>query len=191
MQGLSRLLKGWTERPFVSLEFIYFIFICFWLFWVFIAVCRLSLTADSRGYSLPVGARTAHHSGFSSCGAWALGAGASVVVAHRLSCSWHVASSWTRDWTRVHPALAGGFLASVPPEQSSFEFFWWTNCSHNSCEGTCLLFWTRLKIRDCYFWLYVALTLNSYSLRDALFRRKTKCKKLAFSKVKEKNCIPS
>ena len=30
---------------------------------------------------------TSHCSGFSGCGAWALGAGASVVGAHRLSCS--------------------------------------------------------------------------------------------------------
>ena len=62
-------------------------FFYFWLFWVFVAVCRLSLIADSRGYSLLVGARTSHRSGFSSCGAWARGMGASVVVAHRLSCS--------------------------------------------------------------------------------------------------------
>ena len=53
--------------------------IFFWLRWVFVAACGLSLVAASRGYSL------LWCGGFSCCGAWALGAWASVVVAHRLS----------------------------------------------------------------------------------------------------------
>ena len=73
-------------------------FIYFWLCWVFIAVHGLSLAAASRGSSLLQ--CTQHHcSGFSCCGAQALGAQASVVaarglqsagsvvVAHGLSCS--------------------------------------------------------------------------------------------------------
>ena len=39
----------------------------------------------ARGLSL-VGVSAPHCGGFSSCGVWALGAWASVVVAHRLSC---------------------------------------------------------------------------------------------------------
>ena len=60
-----------------------FIYIFFWLHWVFVAVCGLSLVVASRGYSL-FGAQDSHCSGFSCCGAWALGAWASVVAAHGL-----------------------------------------------------------------------------------------------------------
>ena len=45
---------------------------------------RLSLVGQA-GDTLRCGARTSHCSGFSCCGAWALGTWASVVVAHRLS----------------------------------------------------------------------------------------------------------
>ena len=54
----------------VSLYFFFFfinLFIYFWLCWVFVAVCRLSLVAMSGGYA-----------------SWALGARASVVMAHGL-----------------------------------------------------------------------------------------------------------
>ena len=56
----------------------------FWLHWVFIAACGLSLVAVSGGYSL-LSARASHCSGFSCCGAWALGVQSSVVVACGLS----------------------------------------------------------------------------------------------------------
>ena len=59
-------------------------FIYFWLWWVFIAVRGLSLVVASRGY-LRCSAWASHYGGFSCCGAWALGAWASVVVAHGLS----------------------------------------------------------------------------------------------------------
>ena len=39
------------------------------------------------GATLRCSARASHCGGFSCCGAWALGARASVVVAHGLSCS--------------------------------------------------------------------------------------------------------
>ena len=48
----------------------------FWLLWVFVA---------ARGATLHCGARTSPCGGFSCCGAWALGAWASVVVARGLS----------------------------------------------------------------------------------------------------------
>ena len=66
------------------LKFILFIylFIYFWLRWVFVAEHGLSLVAASRGYS------SFRCGGYSSCGAWALGARASVVAARGLSsCS--------------------------------------------------------------------------------------------------------
>ena len=62
-------------------------FIYFWLCWVFTAACWLSLVAASRGYS-SLRCTASYCGGFSCCGAWALGAWASVVAAHRLSsCS--------------------------------------------------------------------------------------------------------
>ena len=57
----------------------FILFIYFWLHWVFVAVCWLSLVAESGGYSL------LQCVSFSCCGAWALGAWASVVVARGLS----------------------------------------------------------------------------------------------------------
>ena len=64
-------------------KFIY-LFINFWLCWVFVAACGPSLVAASGGYSL-LQCATSHCSGFSCCGARALGTWASVVVAHGLS----------------------------------------------------------------------------------------------------------
>ena len=60
------------------------LFIYLWLRWVFVAVCGLSLVAVS-GVTLCCGAQASHSGGFSCCGARALGARASVVVAHGLS----------------------------------------------------------------------------------------------------------
>ena len=64
-------------RIFKKNKFILFIY--FWLRWVFVAVCRLSLVVVSRGYP------SLWCTGFSCCGARALGTEASVVVACRLS----------------------------------------------------------------------------------------------------------
>ena len=47
-------------------------------------MCGLSLVAVS-GATLRCGVQASHCGGFSCCRAWALGARASVVVAHRLS----------------------------------------------------------------------------------------------------------
>ena len=70
-----------------------------------------------------------HCGGFSRCGAWALDAWASVVVAleRRLSsCGLVLRSMW--DLPRpglepVSPALAGGFLTTVPPGKSLTHHF--------------------------------------------------------------------
>ena len=58
--------------------YLFYLYI-FWLRWVFVAERGLSLFAVSGGYS------SLWCAGFSCCGAWALGARASVVVTHRLS----------------------------------------------------------------------------------------------------------
>ena len=98
------------------------------------------------GATLRCGARVSHHSGFSCCGAWALGTQASVVVVHRLSScgsralECRLSSCGLRaqllhgmwDLPRpglepVSPALAGRFLTTVPTGKSlfllSFFFF--------------------------------------------------------------------
>ena len=77
---------GFFVVPFESFgSFVLFCFlIYFWLRWVFVAVRRLSLVAVSGGYSL-LWCTFSHCGGFSCCGAQALGAQASVVVARRLS----------------------------------------------------------------------------------------------------------
>ena len=71
-------------------SFFFFSFI-FCLHWVFIAACRLSIVVTSGRYSscgalatLPCSVRASHCSGFSCCGARALGARASVAVARGL-----------------------------------------------------------------------------------------------------------
>ena len=63
---------------FLKINFIYYS----WLRWVFIAARGLSLVAASGGYSSSQASRC---SGFSCCGAPALGTWASVVVARGLS----------------------------------------------------------------------------------------------------------
>ena len=70
--------RGWV---FLSLFFNKFIYlpIYFWLRWVFVAARGLSLVVASGGYS------SLRCVGFSCCGARALGAWASVVVARGLS----------------------------------------------------------------------------------------------------------
>ena len=76
--------KLYTSRFFN--KFIYFIyfFIYFWLRWVWVSIAArgLSLVVAS-GATLHCGAQASHCRGFSCCGARALGARASVVVARR------------------------------------------------------------------------------------------------------------
>ena len=76
---LSFKRKGSIEFFFFFNKFIYFLFFYFWLRWVFVAVCGLSLVAESRGFSLSrcVGFSSrwlllwstgSRHTGFSRCG---------------------------------------------------------------------------------------------------------------------------
>ena len=74
------------------------------------------------GATLHCGARASHCGGFSGCGAWALGAWASVVVARRLrSCgAWAelLCGMWDLPGPGIEPvspALADGFLTTAPP----------------------------------------------------------------------------
>ena len=122
-----------THFSFFFLKKILFIYL--WLRWVFVAACGLSLIAMSgEGATLHCNAQASYCSGFSCCGAWALGARASVVVARGLSScgSWALecrlsscgaqsqlpCSMWDLPGPGIEPlspALAGGFLTTVPP----------------------------------------------------------------------------
>ena len=94
------------------------------------------------GATLHCGARISHCGSFSCCGAWALGTRASVVVARRLSScgsqalecrlsSCGAQAQLLRGMRGlpgpgiepVSPALAGGFLTTVPPGKSLNNFF--------------------------------------------------------------------
>ena len=119
--------------------FVFFFLFRFFIYFIFGCVGSLllhagfPLAAASGGYS---SLRCVDFScgGFSCCGVWALGARASVVVAHgRSSCgSWALErrlsscgarasllrGMWDLPWPGLEPmspALAGGFLTTVPP----------------------------------------------------------------------------
>ena len=71
------------ELSFFFHKFIFY----FWLCWAFVAARGLSLVVSRVGATLRCGVWASHCGGFSCCGAQALGARASVVVAQGLSCS--------------------------------------------------------------------------------------------------------
>ena len=100
--------------------------------------------------------RVSHCSGFSCCGARALGTWASVVVAHGLrSCGsgaveCRLSSCGTRaqllhgiwdppgpELEPMFPALAGGLLTTVPPGKSLQLFFKVTACYFKIGKGPC------------------------------------------------------
>ena len=111
--------EDWTLR-FSSFFFFLINLFIFGCVWVFVAVCGLSLVAVSGGYSLlqcagfslrwllllwSTGSRCA---GFSSCGA-------------QLLCGmWDLPGPGIEP---VSPALAGGFLTTVPPRKPQFSSF--------------------------------------------------------------------
>ena len=94
--------------------------VCLHVCWVFTAAQDF-LQLWWAGSTLRCDLRASHCSGFSCCGAWALGTQASVVTSHWLSCcnfqapelgsvvvvhgliaSQHVGSSWTRNRSNLH-----------------------------------------------------------------------------------------
>ena len=83
------------------------------------------------GATLHCGARASHCGGFSCCGARALGARASVVMARGLSSCGTRAKLLCGMWDLpgqgmkpVSPALAGGFLTTAPPGKSPVLYFY-------------------------------------------------------------------
>ena len=110
----------------------------FWLHWVFIAACGLfSLVAVSGGYSslwcasfslrwlLLLRSTGSRHAGSVVAACRPQGAWASVVVAHSLSSCGTLTLLFCSVWDLPRPgikpmcpALAGGFLTTVPPGKS-------------------------------------------------------------------------
>ena len=95
-------------------------FVYFWLCWVFVAVLGLSLVA-ARGFLTAVASPVVEHgalghSGFSSCGMWAvvatlgLSGMGSTVVAYGLSCSVACGDLPGPGMEPMFPALAGDSL---------------------------------------------------------------------------------
>ena len=83
----------------ILFSFLKKLFIYFWLHWVFVVASGLSVVAESRGFSC--GAR-ALECRLSSCGTWA----------QLLHSMWDLPGPGLEP---VSPALAGGFLTTVPP----------------------------------------------------------------------------
>ena len=94
-----------------------YIYIFFFFFFFFGCIGSLLLNVgflqlQRAGASLHCGARASHCSGFSCCGAWALGAQASVVVARGLSScgSWALERRLSSCGTRACSTTCGVFL---------------------------------------------------------------------------------
>ena len=124
-------------------------FFKFILFNLFIFGCVGSLLLHTgflqlrqAGATLRRGAQASHCGGFSCCGAWALGAWASVVVARRLSscgswaperrlsscgaCAQLLRGMWDLPGPGLEPmspALAGRCLTTAPPGKSQLSPF--------------------------------------------------------------------
>ena len=129
----ARSLTHWTTRkvPTFLFYFIFKMYVCMyvWLRWVFIAACGLSLVVVSGGYSsfqctgfslwwlLLLWSTGSRRVGFSRCGSRALERRLSSCGARALL----LRSMWDLPGTGlepVSPALAGGFLTTVPPGKS-------------------------------------------------------------------------
>ena len=128
-------IKDFLICVFSFFFFLINLFIYFGLHWVFIAAWKLSLVAESGGYS------SLRCVGFSCWETQALGTQATVVVVHGLSScgtgAWLLCGMW--DLPRpglkpVSPALAGEFLTTVPPGKSLCSFL-----------GTLLKFWNSVS----------------------------------------------
>ena len=121
------------------------LFLLYFIFMAALGLCcctRAFLWLRRAGATLHCDARASHCSGFSCCGARALGAQASVAVAQGLSScgSWALERRLSSCGTRasllhgmwdlpgpglepMSPALAGGFLTTEPPGKSPHVYF--------------------------------------------------------------------
>ena len=128
-------LRSWADGFFCFINLFYFYF---WLRWVFFAARRLSLVAASWGYSslrcasfslrwlLLLRSTGSRCVDFSSCGTWTRNCGLRALERRFSSCgaqAWLLHGMWDLPGPGlepVSPALAGGFLTTVPPGKP-----WW------------------------------------------------------------------
>ena len=141
------------QISFIVMSF-HFFFLIHLFIYLFIFGCVGSLLLHMAflqlrrvGATLRCAARTSHHSGFSCCGAWALGTRASVAVACRLSNCGAWAQLLRGMWDLpgpgiepVSPALAGRFLTTVPPGMSHLVISLLTYLISFRVENICLYF---------------------------------------------------
>ena len=114
-------------RSKVRVFFKIILFIYFWLHWVFIAACGLSLFVASGDCSSLwyMGFR---HMGFNSCSMFLNSCGLWVLEYGLSNCgawTWLLCSMWNLPGPgikSVSPALASGFLSSVPPGKCLFVY---------------------------------------------------------------------
>ena len=126
---LACLLKVPSLRAGTAFSFSFLFLNKFIYLFIYGCVGSLLLRAGSlwlwrAGATLRCGARASQCSGFSCCGARALGAWASVVVAHGLSCSAACGNVPGPGLEPVSPALAGRFLTTAPPGKPCILFFY-------------------------------------------------------------------
>ena len=94
--------------------------------------------------------QASHCGGFSCCKAWALGLEGSAVVAHGLSCLMACGFLVARPMIEpVFPALAGGFLSTMPPGKS-LEVLNVFNTRQALVLST--PDWPWMKFWKCYLW---------------------------------------
>ena len=93
--SVNSWLPNWVLTFRESNDFLFFFLFLLFIYFIYLFLAVLGLCCCARAFSswrwagatLHCGVQTSHCSGFSCCGAWALGARASVVVAHMLhSC---------------------------------------------------------------------------------------------------------
>ena len=79
-------------------------------------------SCSEPGATLHCGAWASHLSGFSCCGAWALGSQTSGVAAQRFHCSLACEIFMDQGLNPWPPALADGFLITGSPGKSLSHF---------------------------------------------------------------------
>ena len=169
------------KKNFFLYKFIYFTY--FWLRWVFVVGLGLSLVVASRGYS-PLRCAGFSLGGFPCCRARALGARTSVVVAHRLSscgtrAQWGMWDLPAPGLEPMSPALAGGFLSTVPPGKPCIQCF----------KGETLLQYGYISFHLLvlllsYFYIFICYKSNNRDVQCLFYA-------VSFKSVEEKTYLHS
>ena len=133
---------SWT---FVCWKIFFFFYKLFYFIYLFLAVfglrcCAWAFSSCGEWGLVFILVRGLLIAVASCCGARALGAGASVVVAHGLSCFMACGIFPDRGTNPCPPALADGFLTTVPPGKPCSKIF---NHSFNfiTCDWSVHIFY--------------------------------------------------